>query len=66
MSSAMQVLPLVVLIIYGALTIFGIVLALRFVTAHERIASALEDAAYRLRKLPEKKITKPVDPDQVP
>jgi uncharacterized membrane protein len=50
MSLFMQVFPFVLMLVYVVLTIFLILLAVRFVAAHERIAKALEDAARHLRR----------------
>ncbi len=50
-----QFIPFALMTVYLAVTVFLIVLASRFVTAHERIASAFEDAARSLRRPPEQK-----------
>ncbi|HVU33183.1 MAG TPA: hypothetical protein VHE61_07090 [Opitutaceae bacterium] len=50
MNIVTQVLPLALLLIYPAIAIFLLALALRFVRAQERIANALENSVHQLRR----------------
>jgi hypothetical protein len=50
MNILTQFVPLLLVLVYIGLVVFAIVLVVRFVRAHERIARALEDAATTLRR----------------
>jgi hypothetical protein len=50
MQSIMQIFPFVLIIVYLGISIFVLTLIARFVTAHERIAAALETTASNSRR----------------
>ena len=49
----MEYLGIVLVVVYLAIALFVLTLLSRFVTAHERVASALEATAHQLRRLPD-------------